>query len=172
MLIWLPTPTKRRKHMLVTLRMDGGAHSQRCQCLPGLKWTNTSLNPGRTLATRITTPYQQHSGKPKRFLKMNIFVTLLLPVISNVFTLRQSAVTATEKNDPPHQLKLAMCIHLGDVLDSSCTCVAGKVGFCNHISALMLKICKFSLYKSKTTKDLRKEEDENPQLACTSQLQQ
>ena len=36
----------------------------------------------------------------------------------------------------------------------------------------MLKICKFSLYKSKTTKDLRKEEDENPQLACTSQLQQ
>ena len=36
----------------------------------------------------------------------------------------------------------------------------------------MLKIYKFSLYKSKTTKDLRKEEDENPQLACTSQLQQ
>ena len=36
----------------------------------------------------------------------------------------------------------------------------------------MLKICKFTLYKAKPTKDLRKEEDENPQLACTSQLQQ
>ena len=77
-----------------------------------------------------------------------------------------------QKNDPPHQLKLALCIHLGDVLDSSCSCVAGKAGFCNHISALMLKIYKFRLYKSKTTKDLRKEEEENPQLACTSQLQQ
>ena len=110
--------------------------------------------------------------KPKRFLKMNIFVALLLPVISNVFTLRHRAVTATEKNDPPHQLKLALCIHLGDVLDSSHTCVAGKVGFCNHISALMLKICKLSLYNSKTPKDLRKEEDENPQLACTSAMQE
>ena len=58
---------------------------------------NTSLNPGKTLATEITTPCQQHSGRPKHFLKMNIFVTLLLPVISNVSTLRQSAVTATEK---------------------------------------------------------------------------
>ena len=130
-----------------------------------------SLNPGKTLATRITTPCQEHSGRLKRFLEMNIFVTLLLPVISNVFTLRQSAVTATEKNDLPHQLKMALCIHLGDVLDSSCSCVAGKVGFCHHISALMLKIYKFRLYKSKTTKDLRNE-DENPQLACTSQLQQ
>ena len=130
------------------------------------------LNPGKTLATSITTPCQQHSGRPKRFLKMNIFVALLLPVISNVFTLRHRAVTATEKNDPPHQLKLALCIHLGDVLDSSHTCVAGKVGFCNHISALMLKICKLSLYNSKTPKDLRKEEDENPQLACTSAMQE
>ena len=62
--------------------------------------------------------------------------------------------------------------NIGDVFHSSCTCVAGKVGFCNHISALMLKVCKFSLYKARTMKDLRKEEDENPQLACTSQLQQ
>ena len=56
-------------------------------------------------------------------------------------------------------------------LDSSCTCVAGKAGFCKHISALMLKICKFSLFEAKTTKDLCQEKDENPELACTSQLQ-
>ena len=65
-----------------------------------------SLNPGKTLATRITSPCQQHSGRPKRFLKMNIFVTLLLPVISNVFTLRQSAVTATEKKRPTTPVKI------------------------------------------------------------------
>ena len=128
--------------------MDGGALCRRCRCLGGLKWTNKSLKQGKTMGTRITTLCQQPSRRPKCFLKMNIFLTFLLPVIRNVFTLRLSATTATEKNDPPHQLKLALCVHLGDVLDSSCTCVAGKVGFCNHISALMLKICKFSLYKA------------------------
>ena len=71
------------------------------------------------------------------------------------------------KNDPPHQLKLALCIVKGDVLDSSCTCVAGKVGFCNHISALMLKVCKFALFEARSTKDL----NQDPELACTSQLQ-
>ena len=49
--------------------------------------------------------------------------------------------------------------------------MAGKVGFCNHISALMLKVCKFTLFESKSTKDLCEENDENPELACTSQLE-
>ena len=93
------------------------------------------------------------------------------PVITNVFIFKPSVVTASEKNDPPHQLKLALCIVKGDVLDSSCTCVAGKVGFCNHISALMLKVCKFALFEAKSTKYLNQEQDENPELACTSQLQ-
>ena len=74
------------------------------------------------------------------------------------------------KNDPPHSLKLALCIVKGDVLDSNCTCVAGKVGFCNHISALMLMICKFTRFEAKSTTDLCEEKDENPELACTSQL--
>ena len=60
------------------------------------------------------------------------------------------------RNDPLHQLKLALCTIKGDVLHSSCTCIAGKVELCNHISALMLKVCKFTLYETKTTKDLRK----------------
>ena len=68
-------------------------------------------------------------------------------------------------------MKLALCIVKGDVLDINCTCVAGKVGFCNHISALMLKICKFTLLEVKSTKDLCEEKDENPDLARTSQLQ-
>ena len=71
------------------------------------------------------------------------------PVISDVFIFMPSVVTASEKNDPPHQLKLALCIVKGDNLDSSCTCVARKVGFGNHISALMLKVCKFALFEAK-----------------------
>ena len=52
------------------------------------------------------------------------------------------------KNDPPHNLKAALCIFSGEVTDASCSCVAGQVGFCNHILALLLKLCKFSLYES------------------------
>ena len=110
--------------------------------------------------------------KAKTFLEDEYLRDIVATCDQQCFYFKAKCCHSYRKNDPPHQLKLALCIHLGDVLDSSCTCVAGKVGFCNHISALMLKICKFSLYKSKTTKDLRKEEDENPQLACTSQLQQ
>ena len=56
-------------------------------------------------------------------------------------------------------------------MDATCSCAAGKVGYCNHTLALMLKICKYSLFESKTTEDLRDELDENPTLACTSKLQ-
>ena len=49
--------------------------------------------------------------------------------------------------------------------------MAGKVGFCNQISALVLKVCKFALFEAKSTKDLDQEQDENPEPACTSQLQ-
>ena len=75
------------------------------------------------------------------------------------------------KDEPPHQLKLALCIFKGDVLDSSCTYVVGKAGFCNHISVLIFKTCKYTLFEAKTTKDLCQEKDENLELACTSQLQ-
>ena len=87
------------------------------------------------------------------------------------FYFKAKSCHSFRKNDPPHSLKLALCIVKGDVLDSNCTCVAGKVGFCNHISALMLKICKFTLLEVKSTKDLCEEKDENPDLARTSQLQ-
>lgn len=35
----------------------------------------------------------------------------------------------------------------------------------------MLKVCKFSLYKCKTTQDLTSENDQNSTMACTSSLQ-
>ena len=107
--------------------------------------------------------------KAKTFLEDEYLHEIMATCDDKCFYFKAKCCHSYRKNDPPHQLKLALCIHEGDVLHSSRTCVAGKVGFCNHISALMLKVCKFSLYKARTTKDLRKEEDENP---CTSQLQQ
>ena len=48
---------------------------------------------------------------------------------------------------------------------ASCTCAAGEVGYCNHTLTLLLKICNYSLFESKTTEDLKDELDENPALA-------
>ncbi len=87
------------------------------------------------------------------------------------FYFRAKCYHSFRKNDPPHELKITLCVVKGTVIHSMCTCVAGQVGYCNHISALMLKMCKFSLFEAKTTKDLCDENDENPSLACTSKLQ-
>ena len=109
--------------------------------------------------------------KAKTFLEDEYLHEIMAASDQQRFYFKAKCYHSFRKNDPPHQLKLALCIIKGDVLHSSCTCVAGKVGFCNHISALMLKVCKFTLYEAKTTKDLRDEHDENPSVACTSQLQ-
>ena len=109
--------------------------------------------------------------KAKTFLEDEYLREIIAASDERCFYLQSKCCHSFRKNDPPHQLKLALCIFKGDVLDSNCTCVAGKAGFCNHISALMFKVCKFTLFEAKTTKDLCQEKDENPELACTSQLQ-
>ena len=38
---------------------------------------------------------------------------------------------------------------------ASCLCVTGKVGFCNRVLVLMFKMCKYTLFSSTSTKDLR-----------------
>ena len=82
------------------------------------------------------------------------------------------AITVSEKNDPPHNFKVVLCIFSGEVTNASCSCVAGQVGFCNHILALLLKLCKFTLYECKSVSDLDSEEDMQPKRSCTSHLQQ
>ena len=75
------------------------------------------------------------------------------------------------KNDAPHNIQLALCIIKGEVVQSTCSCVAGKTGYCNHALALMLKMCKYSLYESNSTLDLHDDADQNSKEACTSKLQ-
>ena len=76
------------------------------------------------------------------------------------------------KNDPPHNLKITLYNLSGEAESVSCSCVAGKSGFCNHVLVLMFKMCKFTLFSSTSPKDLIKEQDQQPSLDCTSQLQQ
>ena len=56
-------------------------------------------------------------------------------------------------------------------MESTCSCEAGKTGYCNHSLALMLKLCKFSLFESKSTQDFVSDADQNPEEACTSRVQ-
>ena len=56
-------------------------------------------------------------------------------------------------------------------MSASCSCVAGKGGFCNDIMALLFKMCKFTLFSSTTIKDLSEEQGQQSSVACTSQLQ-
>ena len=90
------------------------------------------------------------------------------------FYYRAKCFHSFKTNESPHQLKLALCIVSGEVEYAYCgpTCGAGKSGYCNHILALMLKVCKFSSFNCKKVTDLHDEEDENPSTACTSNLQQ
>jgi len=63
----------------------------------------------------------------------------------NYFYFQSNCSHSFRKNDAPHNLKVALCIFSGEVKHASCSWVAGKVGFCNHILALLMKIYKFSL---------------------------
>ena len=109
--------------------------------------------------------------KAKTFLDDEYLHEIMATSDDKYFYFRSKCYHSYRKNDPPHELKITLCILKGTVIHSSCTCVAGQVGYCNHISALMLKLCKFSLFEAKTAKDLCEENDENPTVACTSKLQ-
>lgn len=141
-LIFLKTPIKWMAW--ITLKVFSSAlHWQAYPFFTRLETGETSQDQGRTLETRITILFQLHFEKLRHFLKMNIFMKLLQQGTINLSVSRRSVATATEKkNNPLHQLKLSICIL------RSCT-VAEKVGFCNHVSALMLKVSKCSLYKAK-----------------------
>lgn len=89
------------------------------------------------------------------------------------FYYRAKCFHSFKVREEPHNMKLALCIVSGEVEYAYCgpSCAAGKSGFCNHILALMMKVCKYSLYDCKDVRDLKDEEDENPTTACTSALQ-
>ena len=89
------------------------------------------------------------------------------------FYYRAKCFHSFKVREEPHNLKLALCIVSGEVEYAYCgpSCAAGKSGFCNHILALMMKVCKYSLYDCTDVRDLKDEEDENPTTACTSALQ-
>lgn len=109
-------------------------------------FTRAEMNEHIARSGKNISDIQNHSvptslKKAKTFLEDEYLREINAASDDCCFYFQAKCCHSFRKNDPPHQLKLALCIFKGDVLDSSCTCVAGKAGFCNHISALMFKIC-------------------------------
>ena len=111
------------------------------------------------------------SEKGKTFLEVSYLKEIECTSDDKHFYFRSKCHHSFRKNDDPHVLQLALCIVSGEVVQSTCSCVAGKTGYGNHALALMLKLCKYSLYESKSTLDLHDDVDENSKQTYTSRLQ-
>lgn len=111
--------------------------------------------------------------KAKTFLKDEYLHKIETNHDQRYFFYRAKCFHSFKRNEKPHELYLALCIVSGKVVYAHCgpACAAGKSGFCNHIMALMLKVCKYTLYNCTDVRELQSENDENPPSACTSTLQ-
>ena len=92
-----------------------------------------------------------------------------LQALSYTFSLSASVTIVLERAIRPTILRWPFIS--GEVKKASCTCVAGQIGFCNHISVLLMKLCKWRLYECKDVTDLNEEDDTQPTKAYTSTLQ-
>ena len=115
---------------------------------------------------------QSNFRKATAFLQDEYLKNIYSNSDNKYFYIKSQCHHSFRKNDPPHELRITLCLVTGNVKHAECSCVAGKVGFCNHVLALMMKLCKFSLYCCVTIDELDTEPDMQPQQSCTSQLQQ
>ena len=76
-------------------------------------------------------------------------------VESQTFYLRALCYRSLRKSEPPHKLRLAISTKQPnfDGPGSSCTCVAGSFGFCNHAVGLMYLVSHFFMTKIKVIPD-------------------
>ena len=110
--------------------------------------------------------------KATTFLQDKYLKEILVASDDTFFYFKSLCHHSFRKNEPPRNLKVTLCIVSGRVKHAYCTCVAGAVGFCNHVLALMMKICKFTLYECQSVNYLDNEDDMHPKQTCTSMLQQ
>lgn len=156
----------KRKQRLETIRKQNQAFAQSPPSIPvkypldgwSTKLTRMPLftraemdfhisKSGKTLDPKSTAQHSVPTSmrKAKTFLEDEYLKEILASSDDKYFYVKSLCHHSYRKNDPPHNLKIALDLISGEVKSSNCSCVAGQVGFCNHILALMFKICKFSL---------------------------
>jgi len=130
-------------------------------------------NSGKNISSGSSSHFVPTSvRKATTFLQDEYLKGILAASDDNCFYFMSSCHHSFRKHNPPHNLKVTLCIVSGKVKHAYCTCVAGSVGFCSHVFALMMKICKFTLYECKNVNDLDNEGDMQAKQSCTSMLQQ
>lgn len=97
-------------------------------------FTRAEMNEHIARSGKSISNIQHHSvptslRKAKTFLEDEYLREITAASDDRCFYFQAKCCHSFRKNDPPHQLKLALCIFKGDVLDSSCTCVAGRLDF-------------------------------------------
>ena len=128
-------------------------------------------NSGKRMANTEHHSIPTNLRKARTFLNDEYLKDIEANSDQRYFYLRVKCYHSFKKSDAPHILRFSMCIVSGQITDANCSCKAGKVGYCNHVLALMFKACKFSLFDSANTDDLCHDDDEQSDVACTSQLQ-
>ena len=127
-------------------------------------------NSGKRVANAEYHSIPTNLRKAKTFLQDEYLKEIEANSDQRYFYLKAKCFHSFKKSEAPHDLRFAMCIVSGQVTHANCSCKAGKVGYCNHVLALMFKACKFSLFDSKSTDDLCQDDDELPDLACMGGL--
>ena len=151
---------------------DGwGKSFERMPCFTRAKMNQHVANSGTRIANAEHHLIPTNLKKVKTFLKDEYLKEIEANSDQRYFYLKAKCYHSFRKSEAPHGLRFTMCIVSGQVIHANCSCKAGKVRYCNHVLALMFKACKLSLFDSKSTEDFCQEDDEQPDLACTSQLQ-
>jgi len=157
----------------VQFPVDGWSTSlEKMPMFARLEMNRHIMKSGKSIADKEHNTVPTALIKAKRFLDDEYHEDIRCASDQRYFFVKSKCCHSFRKHDQPHTLQIALCIISGEVRSACCSCVAGKVGFCNHVLALMFKLCKFSLFNYSTTKDLSEEDDKHVPLACTSQLQQ
>ena len=119
------------------------------------------MKSGKSIANKDHHTVPTGLIKAKRFLEGEYLEEIQCASDKRYFFFKSKCCDSFRKNDSPHTLKIALCIVSGEVKSAWCSCIAGKVGFCNHVLALMFKLCKLSLFNCASTKDLFEEDDKH-----------
>lgn len=134
--------------------MDGQMICQECHHWDALKFGHMYHSLAKTLIQILKAiQYRRAWRKRQHSSMMNTWKTPKRAVTVTIFTSNANAFTAIERSTNHMILRFAICLITGEVKHAFCSCVDGRIGFCNHALAPLMKVCLFSFYECKNTND-------------------
>lgn len=111
---------------------DWGSSLQRMPLFTRAEMNCHITQSGKNIANKKTNSVPTCLRKAKTFLEDEYLHCIETNDDQRCFYIRAKCCHSFRKNDPPHELSIALCIITGDVMKATCSCVAGTVGYCNH----------------------------------------